>query len=150
MNKIKVAKLDKKTKEAHIIMEVLSEFFEEGRYEYTSDTLSSMIIFPLGTFYYEEGSWVLDVDFTFCTEKNDIIFLLSLVNKIVRHKVVLEVSCGYQTVFDKNDICNGVIFQQDIHALIDEEEITEKEAEKFLTNKLIKNYRKETKCKKVT
>ena len=68
--------------------------------------------------------------------------------KLTECKLQMRTSCGYQTLFDKKGNYTGILFQEDIYAMIDEEDITEKEAEIILKKKAaldIKSYKEKQK-----
>jgi len=138
MEKVKVAKLSKQTKEANIIMEILSEMYEDTQFK-LHDT--GCISFPLGLITSEKGLWIYDVDFTFCTERIDMFMVMIILQKIIEQKINIIVSFGVKTLFDKNGVYTGLLFQDEINELVEKDNITEKEAENILKKKTIKEFK---------
>jgi len=137
--KIKIAKLNKKTKEINIMVEILHDYFEKEDVSYSEDI--ECISFPLGmiAFIPEEKIWCFETDFTFTDKKKLFILSMIVLNNISKNKITLEIGNGYQSCYDKNNICTGLIFQEDIYDLMQKKEISEKESEKILKKKLKEN-----------
>lgn len=140
---MKELKLNKKTKEINIMMEILHDYFDEEDISYSEET--ECISFPLGmiAFIPEEKVWCFEVDFTFVDGKELFVISMIILNNISKNKITLEVGNGYQSCYDKNDICTGLAFQEDIYLLMQEKEVSEKEAEKILKKNLIKQGKKQ-------
>lgn len=136
---MKELKLNKKTKEINIMIEVLHDYFDKEDVSYSEDI--GCISFPLGiiAFIPEEKLWCFEVDFTFVDEKKLIIISMMILNNISKNKITLEIGNGYQSCYDKNNICTGLVFQDDIYDLMKEKEMSEKEAEKILKKNLKEN-----------
>jgi hypothetical protein len=115
---MKELKLNKKTKEINIMIEILNDYFDKEKVSYSENT--ECILFPLGTIVFvpEEKIWCFDVDFTFMDEKEHFIISMMIVNDISKNKIVLVIGIGYQSCYDKNDICTGIIFQEDVYDLM--------------------------------
>jgi hypothetical protein len=136
---MKELKLNKKTKEINIMMEILYDYFDEEDVSYSEDI--ECISFPLGmiVFISEEKVWCFEIDFTFTNDKKLSIILMMILNDISKNKITLEIGNGYQSCYDKNNICTGLVFQDDIYDLMKEKEMSEKEAEKILKKNLKEN-----------
>ena len=86
----------------------------------------------------EEKIWCFEIDFTFMDEKKLFILSMMILNNISKNKITLVIGNGYQSCYNKKDICTGLVFQEDIYELMQEKEISEKEAEKILKKQLLK------------
>ena len=129
---VKEAKLSKKDKEANTILEILSEYWPEQCYTYSSE--NGIIDFPLGMFIglNDIKKWLIAIDFTFVTEKHDTIIFMLLIKDIIKNKIDIEIGSGYQTLLNKKGMYKGLIMQYDIYKEQEEKNITEKEAEKIV------------------
>lgn len=126
--KVKIAKLTRQQKETNTILEILSEFYEPEGYKNCPET--DTILFALGMVTWADNIWLFDLDFTFCTDKDDTVIAMLIIQAITEQKIHVEIGQGLQT-FYKNDLYTSMIYQQDVYEIMIEQKVSEKEAEKI-------------------
>jgi hypothetical protein len=126
------------------LYKILTEFFDKNYVKIVDDT---MITCPIGTFMKEEGIWGFDVDLSCIVENSDIIILLNLIHDVTKGKIDLIFFMGYHSVYNDDNICCGLVFEQDIEEYMDDNDCDYEDALEELSNKLIEDYKKETKEK---
>lgn len=140
---IKEAELSQFVLQANLIMGVLEEFYEDDQINYNPEPIMRSVSFPLGMFIYEEDPnvWVYDIDFTFCTDKIDTIDVMIILQNVLESGVKIHISLGSQVLFNKDGLYTGSIYQSEVYDLMEEEDLTEKEAESILKKKAIKEFK---------
>ena len=139
--KTKVKTKVKKDNTLILLNKILDDYFIKDCIDNIDDT---MIICPVGTFMKEDDVWGFDLNFSFMTEHNDSIMLMNLITDIAKKGIDLIFFMGYHTVFNDDDICCGLVFEQDIQEYIDDNDCDYEDALDVLSETLILDYEKET------
>lgn len=142
MSKIKEAKLSKKEKEANIIEEILSSWFDDVENN-IKDPKRETVWAHGFMFIYSEGNWVYDIDYTFVNCKLNIWTALKILQEVkdVGIKNVI-IGAGSESVWDKEFNYQGNINWDDsFDMLMENPELTEKQVQAILKKKVIKEYK---------
>ena len=145
INKKEVLKI-KKDITMSVLNKILDNYFIQESIKIIDE---NMIIFPVGTFVKEENEWIFDVDFTYLTDHVDIINLMCLIKDVTKKGINILFSQGYHTVFNDDDICCGILFEDDVEEYVEENDCDYEEAFDILSEKLAKEYKEELKNEKV-
>ena len=128
------------------IQKILIGYFLEDSVRIIDKT---MIICPVGTFIHEDDEWIFDLDFFYMTDNIDTLSLMSLIKDIVKKGIDLMFSTGYHSVFNEDDICCGILFEDDIVDYAEDSDCDYEEALEELSNELIEEYKKEPNKKEI-
>lgn len=135
-------KVDRK-KDTRAIIKLLNKFFEKESI-FAQDNL---MFFPLGSIFFEKGSWRFSLDFTYITEPQDCFTLLLLMENFHKKGIQIKLWEPHHTIFNNKDICCGAVFQHEIIQLSEELGVTDEGAYNILRGRLIDFYNEEQKTK---
>lgn len=142
--KIKEVKLSKKEKEANIIEEVLLKWSDDVENN-IKDPKRETVWIAGYMFIYVDGDWIYDIDYYIVNDKFNMWTALKILQEVISAGIKnVIVGAGSQTVWDKNNKYQGSLNWGDgLEMLSNNPELTEKEVEKILTQKTIKEFKQE-------
>jgi hypothetical protein len=106
------------------------------------------ITFPLGDFVEDDSKWMFDIECSKSdSEENDIqnqIILFYIIRDVVKFIPNLEFGMGHYLVFNNDNICAGVLFNENIYEYMKNNDIENYTiAKNILENKMILDYQDE-------